>query len=185
MKQRQPMAEIPLFVRLLPLKLVSVLFIICNKILLSQENFSPSLTSDDDRKLKAPRTAFKCFSDAKQSEIMEQNPSCELNTILTITAQQWNQLSAKERSFWNEESRNDKVRYVGIHCVPEDYKSILTSSLPHLSYVREKAECRGVVRTPKRRAKKDPLAPRRPMSAFLKFSKTRRSMVKTANPDLE
>lgn len=37
---------------------------------------------------------------------------------------------------------------------------------------------------PKRRAKKHPLAPKRPMSAFLKYSKTRRAQVKKENPDM-
>lgn len=37
---------------------------------------------------------------------------------------------------------------------------------------------------PKRRAKKHPLAPKRPMSAFLKFSKIQRPIVKKDNPDM-
>jgi hypothetical protein len=37
---------------------------------------------------------------------------------------------------------------------------------------------------PRRRAKKHPLAPKRPMSAFLRFSQTRRSIVKMQNPDM-
>lgn len=38
---------------------------------------------------------------------------------------------------------------------------------------------------PKRRAKKHPLAPKRPMSAFLKFSQNRRQRVKRENPELK
>lgn len=37
---------------------------------------------------------------------------------------------------------------------------------------------------PKRRSKKHPLAPKRPMSAFLKFSISRRRTVKNDNPDM-
>ncbi len=37
---------------------------------------------------------------------------------------------------------------------------------------------------PKRRAKKHPLAPKRPMSAFLKFSLNRRKSVKAGHPDM-
>ena len=37
---------------------------------------------------------------------------------------------------------------------------------------------------PKRRAKKHPLAPKRPMSAFLKYSISRRKAVKADNPDM-
>ncbi len=78
-----------------------------------------------------------------------------------VFAEAWKVLSGKERAFWDEEARNDKVRYV-----------------------REKAAYTGPWNLPKRRAKKDPDAPKRPMSAFLKFSKTRRKQVKEANPDV-
>ena len=37
---------------------------------------------------------------------------------------------------------------------------------------------------PKRRAKKHPLAPKRPMSAFLKFSLNTRKSVKASHPDM-
>lgn len=50
--------------------------------------------------------------------------------------------------------------------------------------MREKSEYKGPWVVPKRRAKKHPLAPKRPMSAFLKFSQKRRSMVKERNPDM-
>jgi len=53
-----------------------------------------------------------------------------------------------------------------------------------LSFVREKEQYKGEWIIPKRRAKKDPRAPKRPMSAFLKYSKTRRSKVKEDNPDM-
>jgi hypothetical protein len=50
--------------------------------------------------------------------------------------------------------------------------------------VREKSAYKGPWDLPKRRAKKHPLAPKRPMSAFLKYSQTRRSIVKEENPDM-
>jgi len=51
-------------------------------------------------------------------------------------------------------------------------------------YVRAKAAYKGPTLIPKRRAKKHPMAPKRPMSAFLKFSQTRRQRVKKENPDM-
>lgn len=81
--------------------------------------------------------------------------------LLKVFASAWKSLSEKEKAFWDEEARNDKVRFV-----------------------REKAAYKGPWNLPKRRAKKDPNAPKRPMSAFLKFSKTRRKTVKEQNPDV-
>lgn len=50
--------------------------------------------------------------------------------------------------------------------------------------MQEKAEYKGPWNIPKRRAKKHPLAPKRPMSAFLKYSQKRRATVKDSNPDM-
>lgn len=110
---------------------------------------------------KTPRSAFMCFTDAKKKELYEKDSSQSKGNILKLVAKQWRELSASERAYWDEESRNDKVRFV-----------------------REKAEYKGDWVVPKRRAKKHPLAPKRPMSAFLKFSQTRRPQVKRENPDM-
>lgn len=70
-------------------------------------------------------------------------------------------MSKDEKLYWEEESRKDKERY------------------------RLEMEQRsGEYKMPKRRAKKHPMAPKRPMSAFLKYSKDKRKEVKEANPDL-
>jgi len=92
----------------------------------------------------------------QQHAIVEEN-----DDILKIVAREWKSLSDKDRAHWDEEARNDKVRFV-----------------------REKAAYKGSWAIPKRRAKKHPLAPKRPMSAFLKYSQTRRAKVKTDNPDM-
>ena len=76
-------------------------------------------------------------------------------------ADAWRSLSESERHYWTEQERNDKLRYV-----------------------QEKEQHQGPWEQPKRRAKKHPLAPKRPMSAFLKYSKTRRREVKEDNPDM-
>jgi hypothetical protein len=60
---------------------------------------------------------------------------------LNIVAEEWKNLSDKDRAIWDEESRDDKVRYV-----------------------RAKAAYKGPNLVPKRRAKKHPMAPKRPMS---------------------
>lgn len=110
---------------------------------------------------KAPRSAFICFSDSIKKEITERRDKLKTKDILKLVADDWKKLSPRERAYWDEEARNDKVRYV-----------------------REKAEYKGPWNIPKRRAKKHPMAPKRPMSAFLKFSQKTRKEVKMNNPDM-
>ena len=110
---------------------------------------------------KPPRSAFICFKDSKKKEIMKQEGTSKGKDLLNTFAQAWGQLSDKERAYWDEAARNDKVRYV-----------------------QEKAAYKGPWTVPKKRAKKNPRAPKRPMSAFLKYSKTRRKNVKEENPNV-
>jgi hypothetical protein len=102
-----------------------------------------------------------CFTDARKKEILSQDNAPKNNEVLKIVAEEWKQLSDRDRAYWDEEARNDKVRFV-----------------------REKKDYTGPWLLPKRRAKKHPLAPKRPMSAFLKYSQQKRPMVKASNPDM-
>ncbi|GKY92361.1 hypothetical protein MPSEU_000207000 [Mayamaea pseudoterrestris] len=135
------------------------------KILLSasQENDpSQSTTRPTLGPPMAPRSAFVCFADARKEEMRNSHPNVSVeNEILTIVASEWRGLDESVRASWDEVARDDKVRYV-----------------------REKAEYKGPWMAPKRRAKKHPLAPKRPMSAFLKYSQNRRATIKSQNPDM-
>jgi HMG (high mobility group) box len=53
-----------------------------------------------------------------------------------------------------------------------------------IRYVREKNEYKGTWNIPKYRAKKHPLAPKRLMSEFLKYSQITRPQVREQNPDM-
>jgi HMG (high mobility group) box len=99
-----------------------------------------------------------CFTDSKKRDIMSRNGVTEEgDELLKLVAKEWRQLSSTDRADWDEVARDDKVRFV-----------------------REKAAYKGPWAVPKRRAKKHPLAPKRPMSAFLKYSQKRRSVVKVS-----
>jgi len=102
-----------------------------------------------------------CFSAWKNEEMKRNGEVVSKKDAITHVAHAWRSLSETERAYWNEEERNDKLRFV-----------------------REKAAYKGPWDMPKRRAKKHPLAPKRPMSAFLKYSQTRRKEVKEENPDM-
>ncbi|EJK52170.1 hypothetical protein THAOC_28594 [Thalassiosira oceanica] len=74
-------------------------------------------------------------------------------------AKMWRNLSQNERSRWEGAARDDKKRFT-----------------------REKKRQKPVAR--KVRAKKNPLAPKRPMSAFLMYAQRQRKIVQGDNPDL-
>ena len=75
-------------------------------------------------------------------------------------ADEWRNISEEDRAHWDEEARKDKIRY---DTLKRNYNGWAI---------------------PKRRAKKHPLAPKRPMSAFLRYSQSRRKMMKQKNPDM-
>jgi hypothetical protein len=128
-----------------------------------------------------------CFKDYKLQEIANKHGIGKNDKkVLEICSAEWKMVSQKERAAWEEEARNDKVRFV-----------------------REKAAYKGTWNIPKRRAKKHPGAPKvcmlssfdaifvqfchnslcksffqRPMSAFLAFSRSRRPQVKEDNPNM-
>lgn len=52
-----------------------------------------------------------CFTDAKKEMLLqEQNVQEEEVDVLDLVAKAWRTLSPRERAYWDEEARNDKVR---------------------------------------------------------------------------
>jgi hypothetical protein len=139
---------------------------------------------------KLCRSAFMCFTDVKKNEILAASNVHEKGNVLKIVAKTWKALSGRERALWDEEARKDKLRYVFIlltwNMVGWNSQLSVTHTLIRClrRYIREKSEYKGPWEQKKRRAKKNPLAPKRPMSAFLKYSQTRRAVVKRDNPEL-
>ena len=82
--------------------------------------------------------------------------------VAKMVSQAWKDLSGSEREKWEEMARKDKARY-------EMEKTMYT----------------GPWKIPaKKRSQKDPNAPKRPMSAFLSFSNSKRSHVKNKHPTM-
>jgi HMG (high mobility group) box len=90
-----------------------------------------------------PRSAFMCFKDSKKRELMASTNDSE-KQILQIVSRAWRDLSDKERAYWEEQARDDKLRYV-----------------------REKNDFKGTWNMPKRRAKKHPGAPKVRSRSFI------------------
>ena len=80
-----------------------------------------------------------------------------------MVSKAWKELPNDERQSWNDRADRDKERY-------EVEKTMYSGPWK--------------VRADKKKADKDPDAPKRPMSAFLSFSHTKRSEVRESNPNL-
>jgi HMG (high mobility group) box len=77
-----------------------------------------------------------------------------------MVSESWKSLEPKERKLWEDKAEKDKVRYEA-----------------------EKAMYKGPWKVPSNKRKtKDPTAPKRPMSAFLAYSNSRRAALKREHP---
>lgn len=109
------------------------------------------------------RSSYICFFTAKQPEIKKElGDEATVGEISRRSAHMWKLLSPEDRRYWDDVAAKDKQRYLA-----------------------EKASYVGPWQVPYKRAKKDPSAPKRPMSAFLHFTKGRRSQIKSKNPDMK
>jgi len=109
------------------------------------------------------KSSYICFFMAKQPEIKEElGENASVAAISKRSAELWKNLSAEDRAHWEEIAAKDKQRYMV-----------------------EKSTYTGPWQVPWKRAKKDPSAPKRPMSAFLYFSQGRRTRIKNENPDMK
>lgn len=59
---------------------------------------------------KQPRTAFICFTDAKKNSILSAGGNDK--DLLHTVAAEWKLMSDRDRGYWEEEAREDKLRYV-------------------------------------------------------------------------
>lgn len=99
---------------------------------------APDKDQVQQKQPKGPRSAFMCFVDNKREELIANLPAKQKEKqILSVVSRAWRDLSDKERAYWEEQAREDKVRFV-----------------------REKNDYTGTWSVPKRRAKKHPGAPK-------------------------
>lgn len=108
------------------------------------------------------KSSYICFFMAKQPEIKEElGDKASVTEVSKRSAEMWRNLPADERAHWDNVAAKDKQRYMV-----------------------EKATYTGPWQVPWKRAKKDPSAPKRPMSAFLYFSQDKRRQIKEENPTI-
>lgn len=112
------------------------------------------------------KSAFIFFSSAKHPEIRKQlgekGGTEKTTNVAKLVSEAWKSLSAEDREEWEEKARQDKARYEV-----------------------EKTLYAGPWKVPAtKRTPKDPGAPKRPMSAFLAYSNSKRAGLKRKDPSL-
>ena len=85
--------------------------------------------------------------------------SAKISDISKYMAEKWRALGEEDRAKWDEMARKDRKRY-------EEEVALFPGQIPR----------------PKQRPKKDPNAPKRPMSSFLAFSQKYRGTVRQNDP---
>lgn len=123
-------------------------------------------TRKDPRAPKRSKSAYIFFAiDRREMVKNELGPGARVGDIAKKTSQFWKALSDEERKKWEEIAKSDRERYQ-----------------------EEKAAYSGPLLIPgdmstSRKAKKDPNAPKRPLTAFLYFSQRVRPSLKEKNPE--
>ena len=106
------------------------------------------------------KSSYICFSMAMQDTVKaEMGGDQKIGQVSKYMAEKWRNLDDEERAKWDEVARKDRERYEA-----------------------EMALFPGPKPKPKQRPKKDPTAPKRPMSAFLAFSQKYRGTVRQNDP---
>jgi hypothetical protein len=110
------------------------------------------------------KSSYICYSIANQEKIKKElGTNARVTEVAKKVAESWKTLVPEERKIWDDAAKADKERYMA-----------------------EKAAYKGPWQvTTHKRTKKDPSAPKRPMSAFLYFSQKYRPIVKEEQPDLK
>lgn len=109
---------------------------------------------------KRPATAYNLYCKAERTKIMTENPEITNREIFKETAVRWKDMDAREKAKFEYLAQGDKRRY------------------------SEELENQPA-KTAKKKRKRDPDAPKPPVSAYIFFSKAVREEVKGGNPDFD
>jgi hypothetical protein len=106
---------------------------------------------------KRCKSSYICFFMSQQPLIKQElGEHASVSEVSERSAELWRNLPAEQRVHWDEVAAKDKRRYL-----------------------IEKSQYTGQWQVQKKKTKKDPSAPKRPMSAFSYFSQGRRQVINT------
>lgn len=107
-----------------------------------------------------------------QPDIVQENPDKSFGEISRIVSDRWKALGSEEKQQYEDMAKEDKQRYKD-EMANYDGPTTVSAS-------RKKGEDKGK----RKRAEKDPNAPKRAMPAFMAYSNEQRKVLKQEQPDL-
>lgn len=125
----------------------------------------------DPKAPKKAKNAYMMYANAARAQVVNDNPEAGFGEITKIVAGQYKQLTPEEMTKYTAKADKDKARYAE---EMEDYSAPEDSD-------NDGADTKKKGKT---KAKKDPNAPKRPMSAYFYFMNKSRDRIKEENPDV-
>jgi hypothetical protein len=129
----------------------------------------PRRKRKDPHAPKRALTAYMMFSQERRNQLRNEHPDAGFGQVGKLLGEAWAALPEADKQKFNEMAAKDKIRY---------QKELAT-------YKEEHPESSDDEDRPakKKKKKKDPLAPKKPCSAFFHFSKKMRPTIKQQHPD--
>jgi len=119
----------------------------------------------DPERPKGALSAYMCFSKNIRPAILEANPGAGVTVVAKLIGEKWGTLSEEDKLPFKAMAAQDKKRY--------EEEMAKYEPTP------------GFEKGGKKRAKKDPNAPKRPKSAYFLYCDTRRAKLKEENPEMK
>jgi len=128
---------------------------------------------------KGPKSAYILFLSETRDKIKTENPDLDFQGLAKKVGSEFKALSDTERSKWDDLAKQDKQRYLD---EMEDYE-------PPKGFGKDgkKESSSGGAGGggKKKKVKKDPDAPKRPMTAYFMYMNEQRPLIKQENPDIK
>ena len=134
------------------------------------DNDAPKKRKKSKKDPNAPKkaqSAYILFASKMRSKVKEENPEAGFGELTKLVSERFKNLSPEERKEWDQRADRDKQRY----------KTEMASYQPPGKDDSDEDE------QPKKKAKKDPNAPKRNKSSYMFYTDEMRDQVRKENPD--
>jgi len=120
---------------------------------------------------KRGMSAFMFFSNEMRPKLKEENPDLSFGDLAKLVGKTFKEITAEEKKVYEEKAAKDKKRYT---------EEMADYSAPE----NDEADSKAGGKKKGKKAKKDPNAPKRAMTAFMYYSNDMRPKLKEKNPEL-